>query len=153
MPVAVDPDEPPPGLIVERKRHVRAPCRAQHRCEVHEDGVEENVWSARLPAQIMRLAGQFLGASEVPDRAPAVDQVGGGPKRVHVVHAQVVTAPLEHMLAFLERVPVVAGLAQRGGEPFARVQPADVLPAADRLELGDDPPSNVKRFLVKAEAA
>ena len=101
----------------------------------------------------MRLAGQFLGAGEVTDRAPGVDQVGGGPKRVHVIDAQVVTAPLEHMLALLQRVPVMAGLAQRGGESVARVQPADVLPAAGRLERGDDPARHVQRFLVKAEAA
>jgi hypothetical protein len=91
---------------------------------------------------------QFLGAGEIPDRAPVVDQVGGGAERVHVVHTQVVTAPLEHMLAFLQRVPVMTGLAQRGGESLACVQPADVLPAAGRVERGNDPARDVKRILV-----
>ena len=124
------------------------PRHAQHGREIHQDGVKENVGSTGFPAEVVRLAGQFLGAGEVPDRAPVVDQVGGGPERVHVVRAQVVTAPLEHVLAFLQRVPVMAGLAQCGGEPFARVQPADVLPAAGRLERGGDPPCDVERFLV-----
>ena len=57
-----------------------APGQAQHRGEVHQDGVEEDVGSAGVPAQIVRLAGQLLGVGQVTDRAPAVDQVGGGPQ-------------------------------------------------------------------------
>jgi len=96
----------------------------------------------------MREKGQFLGTGEISDRAPVVDQVRRGPKRVHMVYAQVVTASLEHMLALLQRIPVVAGLAQRGREPLACMQPADVLPATDHLERRDDPACDVKRFLV-----
>jgi hypothetical protein len=62
-------------------------------------------------------------------------------------------ASLEHVLAFLQRVPVMAGLAQCGGESLACRQPADVLAAADRLERADNPACYVKRLLVKAETA
>ena len=71
----------------------------------------------------MCFAGEFLGASKIADSAPGVDQVGGGPERVHVIVAQIVTVPLEHMLALLQRVPVMAGLAQRGRKPVACVKP------------------------------
>jgi hypothetical protein len=47
----------------------------------------------------------------------------------------------------------MAGLAQRGGKPLARLQPADVLPAAGRLERAHDPACYIERFLVEAEAA
>lgn len=144
MPVAVDLDEPFPGLIIVGERHVRVPCRADHGREVHQDGITEHLGGAGFPAEIVRLAGQFLGFGEVPDRAPVVDQIGGGPKRVHVVDAQVVAAPLEHMLALLQCVPAMTGLAQRSSEPFARLQPADVLPTAGRLKRGLDPPCHVE---------
>jgi hypothetical protein len=111
VPVAVDLNEPFPGLIIVGERHVRVPRHADHGRQVHQDGVEEHVGGAGFPAEIVRLAGQFLGVGEVPDRAPVVDQIGGGPERVHVVHAQVVAAPLEHMLALLQRVPAMTGLA------------------------------------------
>jgi hypothetical protein len=101
----------------------------------------------------MRKLGQFLRAGKIPNRAPGIDQVCGRPEGVHVVHAQVVTAPLQHVLALLQGVPVMAGLAQRGGEPFARVQPADVLSATRSVERGNDPPRDVERILVAAEAA
>jgi hypothetical protein len=48
---------------------------------------------------------------------------------------------------------VVTGLAQRVRKPVARVQPEDILPAADRLERVDGLACYVQRFLVKPEAA
>ncbi len=153
VPATVDLNEPLPGLVVIGKCHFRVPGHAQYRRQVHQDGVEQNVGSTGFPAEIVRLTGQFLGAGKVSDRAPVVDQVGGRSKRVHMIGAQVVAAALEDMFAFLERVPVVAVFAQRRGEPFARLQPADVLPAAGLLERGDDPPRHVERLLVQAEAA
>lgn len=144
MHVPVDLDETLPCLVVEGKRHVRAPSRAEHGRQVHQYGVEENVRGVGFPAEILRLPSQFLGAGEVPHRAPAVDQVGGGSERVHVVCAQVITAPLKQMFTFLERVPVVAGLSQRGREAPASVQPANVLSAAGGLERSDHSPCSVK---------
>jgi uncharacterized protein len=153
MPVVVDPGESPAGLLVYRKCLLGTPDRAQHGRQVHQDGEKQNVGGIGCPGPVVRLPGQFLSASEVTDRAPVIDQASGGPERVHVVRAQVITAPLQHVLAFLQRVPVMAGLAQRGGEPLARVQPGDVLPPADRVERTDDPACRVKRFLVPAETA
>jgi hypothetical protein len=83
----MDPDEPLPGLLVVGKCLIGVPRRAQHRREVHQDGAKEDVGSAGFPAQVVRPASQLLGASEIPDRTLVVDQVGGGPERVHVVHA------------------------------------------------------------------
>jgi hypothetical protein len=99
--ISVDLDEPLPSLIVMRKRLIRAPRHAQHGREIHQHGVEENIGNTGFPAEIVGLKGQFLGTGDIPYRAPVVDQVGGGPERVHVVHAQVVAAALEYMLAFL----------------------------------------------------
>lgn len=149
----VNPDEAVPGLIVRGQCPFLASRHAQHRRQVDQRGVEEDVRRADLPAQVVGLPGQFLGAREITDGAPVIDQPGGGSHRVHVVHAQVVAAPLQHVLAFLQRVPVMAGLAQRGGESLARVQPRDVLPAADRVERADDPAGYVKGFLVETETA
>jgi hypothetical protein len=101
VPVAVDLDQPLPCLLVIGACQLRAPRDAQDGRQVHQRGVQENVGSAGFPAEIVGAPGQVLGAGEIPDRAPVVDQVGGGPERVHVVHAQVVSAPLEHVLTFL----------------------------------------------------
>ena len=55
-----------------------------------------------------------------------------------VIQAEVVTVTLDHILAPLQRVPVVTGLAQRGGKARPRVEPVGILPAADGLERRDD---------------
>src|SRR5579859_6782726 len=60
---------------------------------------------------------------------------------------------MEHVLALLQRIPVMTGLTQRGREPVARVQPVVILPAADRVERIGDPARYVQRFLVKAQVA
>jgi hypothetical protein len=79
VPVAVDLDEPLPGLSVIEKCLIRTPRHAQHRREIDQNGVKKNVGSAGFPAEIVSETGQFLGTGEIPDRAPVVDQVGGGP--------------------------------------------------------------------------
>ncbi len=112
------------------------------------NGVKENVGSTGFPAEVLRLPGQFLGTGEITDCAPVVDEVGGRLQCVHVIRAQVVTASLQHMLAFLQRVPAMAGLAQRSGKPLAGMEPVDVLPAPGRLERGDHPARDIERFLI-----
>jgi hypothetical protein len=87
VPVAVDLDESLPGLVVIGKCSIWVSRDTQHGREIHQNGVEEDVGSAGVSAEIICLTGQFLGAGEIPDRSPIVDQVGGGLQRVHVVHA------------------------------------------------------------------
>jgi hypothetical protein len=111
VPVAVDLHEALHGLIVAGECLIRVPCHPQNGGEVHQDGEKEVLGDARFPAEVVGLSGQFLGTAEITYGAPVVDQVGGGPERVDVVVAQVVTVPLKHVLAFLQRLPVIAGLA------------------------------------------
>jgi uncharacterized protein len=87
VPVAVDLNETLPGLIVKGKCYIRVSRRAQHGGEIHLNGIKENVGSAGFPAEVLRLPGQLLGAGQIPDRAPVVDEVGGSLKRVHVIRA------------------------------------------------------------------
>jgi hypothetical protein len=70
-----------------------------------------------------------------------------------VIHAQIITKALQHVLAFLLRVPVMAGLAQGRAESLAGRQPTDILPASGRLEHADHPAGEVERFLVLTETA
>lgn len=115
--------------------------------------MEKILWTAGPQAHLVGFAGEFLGTSKITDSAPGVDQVGGGPERVHVIDAQIVAVPIEHMLALLHCVPVMAGLAQRGRKPVACFKPERILPAADRLERIGGLARYVQRFLITAETS
>lgn len=134
MQLTVDPDESSSGQLVVRPCLFGKPGYAKHGRQVHQYRVEKILRTAGPQANLMGFAGEFLGTSKITDSAPGVDQVGGGPERVHVIDAQIVAVPVEHMLALLHRVPVMTGLAQRGRKPVACFKPQEVLPAADRLE-------------------
>jgi uncharacterized protein len=57
VPVAVDPDESSPGLIVIGKRPVRVPGRPQYRREIQQHGIKENIGNTGFPAEVMSLTG------------------------------------------------------------------------------------------------
>src|SRR2546421_13029457 len=132
MQFTIDPDESSSGLLVVRPRLFGKADHAEHGRQVHQYRVEKILRTAGPQANLMGFAGEFLGTGKITYSAPGVDQVGGGAERVHMIDAQIVAVPVEHMLAFLHRVPVMTGLAQRGGKAVARVEPEGVLPAADR---------------------
>jgi hypothetical protein len=152
MKITVDPDEPVRRLPVVGESLFGTSRHPEHGGQVQLRRAEEIMRRAGFLASAMRLAGQFLGASQVTDGPAVVNEVGGRRERVHVIVTQVVAVALEHMLPLLHRVPVIPGLTQCGGELFRRREPLSVLPAADRLERVRDVARYVQRFLVLAEA-
>jgi len=138
MPVAVGFDEPVPGLLVVPPRLLLVSDDPEYGGQAGQRRVAEIERETGFPAPLLDLAPQFLGADQITDRPPVIDQVGGRPEGIGVLRAQVVPVALDHVLAFGKRVPMMAGLAQRGGEPLARVQPVGVLPAARGGEGPDD---------------
>src|SRR5437879_4545545 len=61
-------------------------------------------------------------------------------------------APLEHMLALLECVPIMPGLTQRGGKPLTSLEPVRIIPASDCFKRTDNLAGYVQRFLIEAQA-
>src|SRR5580698_11409762 len=104
MQVAVYVDQTSSGLLVVRQGLSRPSGQAQHRRQVHQSRVVQVVRAVGFQAEIMGLAGQFLRADEITNGAPTVYQADGSPERVHVIYAQILAVPLEHMLALLEGI-------------------------------------------------
>ena len=70
-----------------------------------------------------------------------------------MINAEIVAVALDHLLALLQGVPVVARLAQSGGKTRPRVQPVGGLPAARGRERCRHPAGDIQGFLVTPEAA
>lgn len=111
---------------------------AQHGRQIYQSCIKKIVRSAGCQAKITRLAGQFFGPDEVVNCAPVIDQIGGRPERIHVISTQISATPLNYILAYIPRGPVMTGLTQRSRESFACRKPMRVLPATYLLERIDD---------------
>jgi uncharacterized protein len=87
VPVTVDPDQAPAGLVVIGEGSVRIADHAEHGREVQLSGIEDVVGRAGPLATVVGLAREVQGAGQVADGAEVVDQVSGGNHREHVISA------------------------------------------------------------------
>lgn len=83
---------------------------------------------------------QLLSAYQITDGAHGVNDISSRPQSARMIAPQIVPVPLEHLLAFLERIPVVSGLAKRRCKPLAGIKPVGAFASVDgRKRIGHSP--------------